>query len=444
MRPDRSILFSIAHFLDAQHILCIDPNTLVLSSLQPLFSAIDACPTHTIFACAQKHCNALRFDNNLKITNGERKASGEIMRDMQAEVFSQVAHFRLMEDTLFLGSSPVLQTLATLINNFPQTQGIPPDILFNVAVAQLPAVVELDAAYNLQLSDQEATIDYSNGRMQAFFEKQRAHVINFAGVERTKYAAWRGFFARVSHPLVEKGDGDGYTEFLTVLRAWIGQYGMKVMAWSFYGLADDPSSAHVRDPGVFPLFALLHYLIRANGCVRVLETGTARGVSAACLASAVAHRHGAKVVTLDPRTDRYPERKALWASLPERVSQCIEPRGTTSLEGMDAAIAHGERYGAVLLDSIHTEEYVWSEFQRASQLVHPSGLILIHDALLKEHTVGKAVTRIEAAGYNVIRLWAAESGIPEDDHLGLAVIENRKRSETPGIETPEYSSAEAR
>ena len=41
---------------------------------------------------------------------------------------------------------------------------------------------------------------------------------------------------------------------------------------------------------VFPLLAALHYLIRSNGVVRVIETGTARGVSAACLASAVAHR----------------------------------------------------------------------------------------------------------------------------------------------------------
>ena len=33
-------------------------------------------------------------------------------------------------------------------------------------------------------------------------------------------------------------------------------------------------------------FANLHYLVRSNGCVRVIEAGTARGVSAACLASA--------------------------------------------------------------------------------------------------------------------------------------------------------------
>ena len=52
------------------------------------------------------------------------------------------------------------------------------------------------------------------------------------------------------------------------------------------------------------------------------------------------------------------------------------------------------------------------------------GLILIHDAIFKGGTVEEALKRIEAAGYGVVRLWAADGGVSEDDHLGLAVVEN--------------------
>ncbi len=38
-----------------------------------------------------------------------------------------------------------------------------------------------------------------------------------------------------------------------------------------------------------------------------------------------------------------------------------------------------------------------------------------------------ALARIEAAGYGVVCLWAAEAGVREDDHLGLTAIENRRR-----------------
>jgi predicted O-methyltransferase YrrM len=197
------------------------------------------------------------------------------------------------------------------------------------------------------------------------------------------------------------------------------------LAWSFYGTTD-ARTARVNDPTTLPLLAMLHYLIRSNGCVRVMETGTARGISAACLASAVAHRPDARVVTFDP----YPHqlRAELWAALPEAMSACIEPRTVGSLEGMAAALQAAECYDGALLDSIHTEEHVWAEFQLAARLVCPGGLILIHDVRYIHGTVERALQRIEAAGYGVVRLWTAECGVCEDDQLGLAVIENRRRA----------------
>jgi hypothetical protein len=124
----------------------------------------------------------------------------------------------------------------------------------------------------------------------------------------------RGLFSRVNDPLAGTTHGDNYSQFLESLRAWLGRHGLNGLAWSFYGLTEGEGAA-VNDPSTLPLLAALHYLIRANGCVRVIETGTARGISAACLASAVAHREGGCVVTLDPFD--HDGREQLWATLPE-------------------------------------------------------------------------------------------------------------------------------
>ena len=82
---------------------------------------------------------------------------------------------------------------------------------------------------------------------------------------------------------------------------------------------------------------------------------------------------------------------------------------------------------AILLDSLHTEEHVWAEFQLATPLLCAGGLILIHDACYANGTVEGALRRIERAGYGVTRLWTAEAGVREDDRLGLAIVENRRR-----------------
>jgi hypothetical protein len=142
------------------------------------------------------------------------------------------------------------------------------------------------------------------------------------------------------------------------------------------------------------------------------------------MASAIAHRSQGRIVTFDIGEDS--RRAELWSALPENIRCCIELRTMDSVQGMRGAIARGERYQAALLDSLHTAEQVWAEFQLAAQLVCPGGLILVHDVCYAPGTVEQALQQIEAAGYGVTRLWTAEAGVPEDDHLGLAVIENRR------------------
>lgn len=215
---------------------------------------------------------------------------------------------------------------------------------------------------------------------------------------------------------------DDLRAFTEALREWVGTR-LNRLSMSFYG-AQDGMTARVAADG-YPLFGLLHYILRSNGCIRVFETGTARGVSAACIASAVCHRPDARVVTFDVSAN--PERSELWALLPAPMRACIEPRVVNSLDGLPAAIAAGERYHAALLDSDHTEEHVWQEFVFATKLVCEGGLILIHDATLPGGTVAAALDRIRGAGYGVVVLWTATDGTPEDDGLGLAVVENRVR-----------------
>jgi predicted O-methyltransferase YrrM len=298
--------------------------------------------------------------------------------------------------------------------------------VFNLALARLDCGVELNPTYNLQLHIHDIDWSWRDGRVAASWNGNPVRVAHFSGVGKQKYPQWKGLFARVSDPLPSSPIGDLYSAFQHALRGWVGRFGVSALTWSFYGTSD-ARGGRVGDPSAFPLLALLHYLVRANGCIRIVESGTAKGVSTACLASAVAHRAGGRVVSFDPSPQA--ERLDLWAALPVAARGCIEQRETGSIEGMDAAITAGERYDAALLDSIHSKEQVWAEFLRAARLVCEGGLILVHDAWFSGGTVAAALRRIELAGYGVTRLWTAAHGVREDDHLGLAVIENRRRGE---------------
>lgn len=440
----KAALYSIAHVVDAEQFVCLDADMLVLDDLNPLFAAIDALPEGRILACREGNGRGWHTFQNLQ--HALCSVYGGHERDLRRLVGNpngEGAYPLVVNDGLFAGGRAALLALDGTIRAMTQAPAWTDErrdiwwrnqFVFNLALARLHCGVELDETYNVQLNSHEVEWGEENGRLHATWHERPARVLHFNGLGRQKYPAWRNRFAAVPDPLIGGGGGDGYAAFVAALRAWVGRHGLRALAWSFYGRADAQHAA-VADPATFPLLALLHYLVRANGCVRVLETGTARGVSAACLASAVAHRRGGRVVTFDPAV--FPERETLWAALPAVQRHCIEPRAVDSLAGMAAALAAGEQYEAALLDSLHTADHVWAEFELAARLVCPGGLILIHDACLPGGSVAAALARITAAGYAVTRLWTAAAGAAEDDGLGLALIENRKSTEPPDMNKTE-------
>ncbi len=435
----KAVLYSAARVVDAKFYLCLDADMIVLGDLRPIFAALEACPEGRILACREGNS---QFANHLGSALGAIYGGGPNDLRQLGMTPEEEAYSLVVNDGIFAGDQTALRALDGAVRAMPQACAWVDghsqvkwrnQFIFNLALARLQCGVELDAIFNVQLHVQDVSFYEQGSRVCASWRGRQPRILHFSGGAKRKYPQWQGRFSSVADPLAGATAGNSYGIFLEALRTWLGRHGVNALAWSFYGLTSGDSAA-VRDPSTLPLLATLHYLIRANGCVRVIETGTARGISTACLASAVAHRDGGLVVTLDPFL--HSGREELWATLPENFRVCIETRQVDSLAGMQAALDAGERYEAALLDSLHEAEHVWAEFQLAAELVCPGGLILIHDATYTGGTVPLTLERIAAAGYNVVRLWAAEGGTAEDDRLGLAVIENRRRDLSPVISVP--------
>ncbi len=425
----KAVMYSTARVVDAKHYLCLDADMVVLGDLRPIFATLQALPEGRILCCREGNSHNA---NHLGSAIGWIYGGGQADLTKLGVTPEEQSYSLVVNDGLFAGDQSALRALDGAIRAMPQACAWVDghskvkwrnQFIFNLALARLQCGVELDPLYNVQLHVQDVNFFEQGSRLRATWRGREPRVLHFSGGAKRKYPQWQGKFS-IDDPLAGKTSGDSYAVFVEALRAWLGRHGVNALAWSFYGLTSG-DSAVVKDPSTLPLLATLHYLIRANGCVRVLETGTARGISAACLASAVAHREGGRVVTLDPFL--HAGREELWAMLPDSYQSCIEAREVDSIAGMQAALDAGEVYEAVLLDSLHEAEHVWAEFQVATEIVCPGGLILIHDATYAGGTVPATLARIEAAGYNVVRLWAADGGAAEDDHLGLAVIENRRR-----------------
>lgn len=427
----KSILYSLGRFVSCRRMICLDADMLVLDDLRPVLHAIDASPTGSVLVCREA-----RWARNLShamssIYDGQDKDFSVLLNgtDTTEAEYPLVVNDGLLAGThaAFCAVDETIRWMATAPQWLDQNTDCAwrNQMVLNLALAKLQCGIELDSAFNVQLNCRRVEFRHAHGMLTARSEGRPSKIVHFNGAGRHAAPEGTGHFARISNPTLQSADhGDLYQSFVSALRKWIGQSGAERMRWTFYGTADG-HSAVVRDPDWFSLYAVLFSLIRANGCSRVLETGTFRGVSSACMASAIADRPGAALTTFDPEICA--ERADLWHLLPQRVLGCIHPHNTDGVEGMNKCLDAGQTYHAALLDSIHEREHVVSEFQLASQLVCSGGLILIHDSRWEHGSVGQALDEIESAGFPVVRLWEASDGVPQDDNLGLAVIENRRR-----------------
>ena len=429
----KSVLYSAAQVVDAEQFLCLDADVLILGDLRPLFAALRVCAEDSVLVCRDDYITQSAATLEEALCTFYGGAVGDIAYLLGKESDAEAAYPLVINDGVFAARRAGLLAVDRLLRGmhlpthewmhrepFRSTRN---QFMFNLALARLRCGVRMDGGYNAFSGMGDVGYGEYAGRTQIVQRGKPVSILHFAGSGRHAYPELQSQYAQVAGPLVCAYHEDGYAAFLAALRAWIGRHGRHVLGWSFYGTGDG-CDGRVRDASTFPLLAALHYLVRANGCSRILETGTGRGVSTACLASALAHRSEGRVVTLD--THILEERGDLWKNLPASIQTCIEPRQCASLDGMRAALALGETYQAALLDSVHTGEYVWEEFQLATQLVCEGGLILIHDAQWEGGTVEEGLRSIMAAGYGVTRLWTAREGYAEDNGMGLAVIENRR------------------
>ena len=431
----KSVLYSVSRVVVAEKFICLDADMLVLEDLRPIVTAIDAAPPGAILVCREAKWAADLGNAVQSIYGGQE----EDLNCLIGQSASREARYRLVvNDGILAGSAMAFSALDDQIRglNRPKewlndaTPGIPwrNQCLLNLALAQAESGVELDPRYNVQLQSQPITVDVSCPSLAVNSRGRQAAVIHFNGAGRTHHPELRRRFSSVAKPLTRQAACDhSYEVFLIALRRWLGTLGRDALAWSFYGLPDGSTGTKC-NASEFTLFAALHSLIRSNGCRRVIETGTARGISAACLACAVSQWPGSKVVTVDIGV--WPERESLWLNLPSSARECIEPRQEDAITCLREAVENRETYDAALLDSVHTTEHVLQEFEFARQLVCSGGLILVHDAIWKPGSVGEALREIERMGYGVVRLWTAENSQSEDGGLGLAVIGNRHRSLT--------------
>ncbi len=202
----KSVLYSAGRVVDADNIICIDADMLVLGSLHELFSAIDVAPIGSILVCQEANWEGHSLGKSiLSLYKGSVTDIEEIALCRNR----LLSEYRLtVNDGVFAAKKVSLNALDAVIRSFhrasewiDKTGGVPwrNQAIFNLGLAYLGAGQELDCRFNVQLTRQNAHLRYDGGRIVAKKNFLPVSIVHFNGMGRGKFPEFRGKFCRIKN-----------------------------------------------------------------------------------------------------------------------------------------------------------------------------------------------------------------------------------------------------
>jgi NPCBM/NEW2 domain len=306
----KSVLYSVASVIPAERFICLDADMLVLSRLDSLFAALDACPPGAILVCGEGNDHGIPdLASALDIAYGGGPNPPFFARESDLGRYPLVVN-----DGLLAGSRGAFCALDAELRRLPGVVRWIDEradnrwrnqFAVNVALARMAAAVELDPTWNVQLHVQDVEVDGT----RASWRGRNVRVLHFTGNAKHRHKALRDAIRAevrlaeksefekatglgrtqaasgpLSRPTSERLPGqeaDGSPSDLEILRArpWLK---MEVPD----ALALVPTMLWYRE------LQLLHWLARDyfTGAGRIVDGGSFLGGSTAALASGLTAR----------------------------------------------------------------------------------------------------------------------------------------------------------
>ena len=188
----KSVLYAVASVIPAERFVCLDADMLVLSGLDPLFAAIDACPPGAILACGEGNDHGLAdLSTALDVAYGGGPDPPFFARDSDLGRYSLVVNDGLLAGSrnAFSTLDAELRSLHEAVRWLDQRADIRwrNQFVANVALARMAAAVELDPTWNVQLHVQSVNVDGNRARWHG----RDVRVLHFSGAGKRQHGRLR-------------------------------------------------------------------------------------------------------------------------------------------------------------------------------------------------------------------------------------------------------------
>uniref|UniRef100_A0A7C4LJE9 Glycosyltransferase n=1 Tax=Schlesneria paludicola TaxID=360056 RepID=A0A7C4LJE9_9PLAN len=195
----KSVLYSAGQVINAEKFICLDADVLVLDDLRPIFAAIDAVPEGSVLA-SRNAGQCLNLAQALQVMYGGQTRDADLLLGCDAS--AALKYPLVVNDGLFAGTRSALCGLDDLLRGMTRAADWVDDatvnkpwrnqFVYNLAMAQAEAGIELDSRYNIHLHFEPIEFRGTPLALEAGSEGRRAAVVHFDGYGKGKFPEQRG------------------------------------------------------------------------------------------------------------------------------------------------------------------------------------------------------------------------------------------------------------
>lgn len=206
----KSVLYSSGRVVNAENIICLDADMLVLGSLQEIIATIEASPHGTILCCREANSNIHDFERAIPaLYKSNIKEMEKLLLCRQRSISS---YQLIANDGLFAGKRAAINALDTSIRSFYKPSewidakgGVPwrNQAVFNLHLAYLNCGQELSSRFNVQMNYEKIEFAKQDGTLAGESNFSPVSIAHFNGAGRGKSSEFRGTFCLLTKSLSE-------------------------------------------------------------------------------------------------------------------------------------------------------------------------------------------------------------------------------------------------
>lgn len=401
----KSLVYSVASFINADYYLMLDADMIILRSLAPIFDTLKTTDERNILVSREENLIPSNFTLRHLISTDIFPYKGAEGDDVFLRIGHEGENTFIVNGGMIAGSRKAWLSLDSTMRSYMPRSSLwdikNPSIkwreqaIFNLALAKTGLYTEISHLFNFQMCHVTPDIQIHENFIVAFYDKHLINVLHFNGLPgKEKYPPFERKFSHTLDCQFGINNFDAFSNITHLLQTFAKTIRTQPQLRVMYSDIDSIQK-HVY------IYKYLHDIVGKKNKPNILEINARAGLMTACLASSCSNVDGAITsVEMNPPN----EYEQIISSLSDKEQQSVNKINEDILVYLKNSQDSSNKFDFIICGTHNSLRTISSQILLAYNLLSPNGKFYITDSKFPVCNISGLNRRLNSAGLQLVQV----------------------------------------